>query len=303
MKHVSVLKNEAIELLQIKKDGVYVDGTLGRAGHTLEILKKLDTGHLYCFDLDQTAIKQSETLLEPYKGKYTIIHDNFKNMFQYVEQVDGILLDLGVSSPQFDDETRGFSYRFDSKLDMRMNQEQQLTATEVVNQYSLDQLTKLFRDYGEEKFAYPIAKRIVQKRTEKPIENSFELVELIKEVKPAKVLKTKGHPAKQVFQALRIEVNKELESLEYFLEQFPKHLKSDARVAVITFHSLEDRLVKKRFKELSEVQDDKRLILKASEIKQAEFERLHKKVIVSTEQELEANSRAKSAKLRGIRRK
>lgn len=303
MEHISVLKKEALELLDIKKDGVYIDGTLGRGGHSKEILKKLDKGHLYCFDLDIEAINSGEKNLKDYRNNLTIINDNFKNMFNYIENVDGILLDLGVSSPQFDDEQRGFSYRFNSKLDMRMDQKQEFSAYELVNTYDLNQLTRIFKEYGEEKFAYKIAKNIIEYRQTKTIETTFELVDIVKNSKPNKVLKTKGHPAKQVFQAIRIEVNKELESLEYFLENFSKHLKKDAKVAIITFHSLEDRMVKRKFQELTKDLDDKRLILKESEIKKADFELVNRKAIVSDEDELKANSRAKSAKLRVIKRK
>lgn len=303
MEHISVLKKEALELLDIKKDGVYIDGTLGRGGHSKEILKKLDKGHLYCFDLDIEAINSGEKNLKDYRNNLTIINDNFKNMFNYIENVDGILLDLGVSSPQFDDEQRGFSYRFNSKLDMRMDQKQEFSAHELVNTYDLNQLTRIFKEYGEEKFAYKIAKNIIEYRQTKTIETTFELVDIVKNSKPNKVLKTKGHPAKQVFQAIRIEVNKELESLEYFLENFSKHLKKDAKVAIITFHSLEDRMVKRKFQELTKDLDDKRLILKESEIKKADFELVNRKAIVSDEDELKANSRAKSAKLRVIKRK
>lgn len=303
MEHISVLKKEALELLDIKKDGVYIDGTLGRGGHSKEILKKLDKGHLYCFDLDIEAINSGEKNLKDYRNNLTIINDNFKNMFNYIENVDGILLDLGVSSPQFDDEQRGFSYRFNSKLDMRMDQKQEFSAYELVNTYDLNQLTRIFKEYGEEKFAYKIAKNIIEYRQTKTIETTFELVDIVKNSKPNKVLKTKGHPAKQVFQAIRIEVNKELESLEYFLENFSKHLKKDAKVAIITFHSLEDRMVKRKFQELTKDLDDKRLILKESEIKKADFELVNRKAIVSDEDELKANSRSKSAKLRVIKRK
>ncbi len=300
MKHISVLKHEAIELLDVKEDGVYVDGTLGRAGHSVEILKKLTKGHLYSFDLDNKAIKESEEKLKEYCGKYTIIHDNFKNMFKHIDKVDGIILDLGVSSPQFDDPKRGFSYRYDARLDMRMNQDEEIDACALINNSSIDELTRIFRDYGEERFAYKIAKEIVKQRNIKPIITTFELVDIIKTAKPAKVLKTKGHPAKQVFQALRIAVNHELDALEEFLNEFQNHLNPNARVVIITFHSLEDRLVKKRFVVLSSVEDDKRLMIKAVDIPKPEYRLINKKAIKANEHEIMINPRAKSAKLRGI---
>lgn len=300
MKHISVLKDEAISLLGVKDDGVYIDGTLGRGGHSLEIVKRLKNGHLYSFDLDSSAINESSINLKDYQHKCTLIHDNYANMFKHVDQVDGILLDLGVSSPQFDDGGRGFSYRYDARLDMRMDKGAKLDAYELVNNADVDELTRIFRDYGEEKFAYKIAKEIEKNRLINPIETTFELVEIIKKAKPAKILKTKGHPAKQVFQALRIAVNHELESLEVFLENFDQHLKANGRVVIITFHSLEDRLVKRKFKELSAVIDDKRLMLKAYEIPKPNYELINRKPIIANDEENIENPRAKSAKLRGI---
>lgn len=301
-KHYTVLKDEAVSLLEIDKDGIYVDATLGRAGHSLEIVKRLDKGRLYCFDLDPQAIKQCQIILKDYLDKVEIIHDNFANMFKYVTKVDGILLDLGVSSPQFDEVDRGFTYRYDAKLDMRMNLDQQFSAYELINTYSQTELFRIFRDYGEEKFAYQIAKNICQSRLDHPIKTTLELVEIIRNSKPQKVLKEKGHPAKQVFQAIRIAVNEELKALEQFLNEFSNHLNKGARVVVITFHSLEDRLVKRKFKELSQDKDDKNLVLKVSEIEKAEFELINKKVILPSEIELAQNNRSKSAKLRAIKK-
>jgi len=299
--HKSVLLNECVESLDIKENGIYVDGTLGRGGHSKEILKKLKKGKLYVFDLDEEAIEESKKVLKDYDN-VIYIHDNFMNMNKYVDQVDGILLDLGVSSPQFDDGDRGFSYRYDAKLDMRMNKEAKLSAYEVVNDYSNEDLARIFEEYGEERFARKIASNIVKKREEKKITTTFELVDVIKASKPARVLSQKGHPAKQVFQAIRIEVNKELDALQTFLAIFPSILKVNGRVAVITFHSLEDRLVKKRFKELSSVQDDLRIAKRPEEIETPDFELVNKKAITATESELKENSRAKSAKLRAIRK-
>lgn len=302
MKHYSVMLNETIDSLSIKEDGIYIDGTLGRGGHSLEILKKLKNGHLYSFDLDTTAIEESKVRLKEYEDKITYIHDNFKNFDQYVEKVDGILLDLGVSSPQFDDEERGFSYRFDSKLDMRMNKDDKFSAYDVINSYSKEELTKILRDYGEEKFAYQIANKIEKNRQDKPIETTFELVEIVKSALPSKELNKKGHPAKQTFQAIRIEVNHELDSLKEFLSKIEQHLNIGGICSIITFHSLEDRLVKVKFKELSTDKDDKNLILKQSEIEKADFELVTRKPIVANDLELDENSRSKSAKLRSIRK-
>lgn len=300
-KHKSVLLNECIEALDIKENGIYVDGTLGRGGHSKEILKKLKNGKLYVFDLDEEAIKESKEVLKDYDN-VIYIHDNFMNMDKYIDQVDGILLDLGVSSPQFDEGDRGFSYRLDARLDMRMNKEASLSAYEVVNEYSEAELVRIFRDYGEEDFARKIASNIVKQREEKKITTTFELVEVIKASKPARVLSKKGHPAKQCFQAIRIEVNKELDALQTFLELFPKILKVNGRVAIITFHSLEDRLVKKRFKELSSVHDDLRIAKRPEEIETPNFELVNRKALVASDAELLDNSRSKSAKLRVIKK-
>lgn len=298
-KHVSVLLDEAINLLDVKENGIYVDGTLGRGGHSKKILEKLKDGKLICFDLDLDAIKESKENLKNFK-QVSFIHDNFKNMSKYVDKVDGIILDLGVSSPQFDETDRGFSYRFDAPLDMRMNREDDLTAYKVVNEYSKEELTRVIRDYGEEKYYKSIVSNILKQREEKPIETTFELVEVIKKSLPYKVLNKKGHPAKQTFQAIRIEVNHELDSLTEFLNSFEKMLEPNGRVVIITFHSLEDRLVKRKFKELSTVVDDKRIYKLPSEIEKADYSLLNHKAIIASDEELEANPRSKSAKLRGI---
>lgn len=291
------MPEEVIDLLDIRKDGIYVDGTLGRGGHAKLILEKLENGKLYCFDLDEEAIRESKELLSDYDN-VVYIHDNFKNMDQYVSEVDGILLDLGVSSPQFDEGDRGFSYRYDAPLDMRMDQEAELTAYDVVNTYERDELVRVLREYGEERNAARIADKILENR---PIETTLQLVDVIKSALPAKVLSKKGHPAKQSFQAIRIEVNHELDSLKSFLEMFDHILKEDGRVVIITFHSLEDKLVKYRFKELSTVEDDKRIALRPEEIKEPDYVLLnHGKK--ASEAELETNNRAKSAIVRGIRR-
>lgn len=299
-KHISVMLNETVDLLNVTKGKIYVDGTLGRGGHSEEILKRLDgDGLVYVFDLDNEAIKQSKERLAQYQN-VIYIHDNFANMFNYLDHVDGILLDLGVSSPQFDEGDRGFSYRFNGPLDMRMDQEAELTAAKIINNYSAEELCRIFRDYGEEQFAWPIAKAIVKNRENKAIETTFDLVELIKDVLPAKVLAKKGHPAKQCFQALRIAVNHELDSLETFLERFDEILNPGGRVSVITFHSLEDRLVKRRFKQLSTVFDDLRIAKRPEDIQPAAYRLINHKSITASKAELENNNRAKSARLRAI---
>lgn len=301
IKHKSVLLDEAIELLNVKENGTYIDGTLGRGGHTKEILKRLKNGKLYCFDLDEEAIKESKELLKNYNN-VIYIHDNYMNMNKYVDKVDGILLDLGVSSPQFDEAERGFSYRNDGPLDMRMDQENLLTAEKIVNTYSEEDLIRIFRDYGEEKNARTIARAIVNRRVQYPIRTTLELVEVIKEGLPHKVLSKKGHPAKQVFQALRIEVNHELDSLSNFLNGFNHILNRDGRVAIISFHSLEDRLVKRCFKALSTVEDDLRINKLPSEIETPDYELVTRHAIVPSDEELEYNPRSKSAKLRAIKK-
>ena len=296
-KHISVMPCETLELLDVKQDGIYVDGTLGRGGHSKLILDKLKNGKLYCFDLDEQAIRESKQLLKDYDN-VIYIHDNFMNMNKYVDQVDGILLDLGVSSPQFDEAERGFSYQNDGPLDMRMNQEDKLSAYDVVNKYSEEKLAKVLYEYGEEKFSRNIARKIVEAR---PINTTYELVDVIKSALPAKVLSKKGHPAKQTFQAIRIEVNHELDSLKSFLDSFDEILKVDGRVVIITFHSLEDRLVKQCFKNLSTVKDDKRIALRPEQIEKARYELLnHGRK--ADEQEVENNRRAKSAIVRGIKK-
>ena len=299
--HISVLLDEAIEMLNVKEDGIYVDGTLGRGGHSLEILKRLKNGKLYCFDLDEEAIKKSKESLKDYKN-VVYIHDNFMNMNKYIDRVDGILLDLGVSSPQFDEGDRGFSYRYDGPLDMRMNNEQKLTASDIVNSYSEEELVSVLKNYGEEKFAKYIAKAIVLRRADSKIESTLDLVGVIKDSLPKKVLSQKGHPAKQTFQALRIEVNSELDSLSYFLNNFNQILNKNGRVVIITFHSLEDKLVKYKFKFLSELKVDKRIAVKPENIEKAGYRLISKKAILPSEEEMEANPRSKSAKLRGIER-
>ena len=308
MKHVSVLLNETVDLLNVKPDGIYVDGTLGRGGHTSLLLSRLTTGHVYAFDKDQQAIEESKVNLQKYEGKVTFIHSDFGNMKEALKQygiskVDGVMMDLGVSSPQFDDPSRGFSYRFDARLDIRMDQSQNLDAYKVVNTYSFADLTKILSRYGEVRFAKQIARAIEKARQEKPIETTFELVDIIKTALPAAELRKKGHPAKQTFQALRIEVNDELGSLRRGLEEACDLLDVHGRCAVITFHSLEDRMVKQTFKDLTTAPFvDPKIPLTVDQMEQASFLNLTKKPIVADEEESIENRRSHSAKLRGIER-
>lgn len=301
--------NECIELLNIKPNGIYVDGTLGRAGHSSKILEKLEEGHLYCFDIDQQAIEQSKDKLSKISSNFTIIHDNFSNMKNAlkkydVEKVDGILLDIGVSSPQFDDPERGFSYRYDTRLDMRMDESQKLDAYKIINEYEFNELVRVLRDYGQEKYAVSIARNIEKQRTIAPIETTGQLVEIIKKSKPAKELAKVGHPAKQTFQALRIEVNDELNNLSKACKDALELLNPKGRVAIITFHSLEDEIVKKVFKEASSSPKiDKHIPIKAQDIPLSEFVLVNKKVLTASEKELKVNHRAHSAKLRVIERR
>ncbi|MCH3961314.1 MAG: 16S rRNA (cytosine(1402)-N(4))-methyltransferase RsmH [Solobacterium sp.] len=308
MEHTSVLLHETVDSLQVKKDGIYVDGTLGRGGHAGYLLSKLTDGHLYAFDKDEQAIEESAVNLKEYLSKVTMIHDDFRAMKKElnargIEKVDGIMMDLGVSSPQFDDPARGFSYRFDARLDMRMDQEQEKDAYQVINTYSPEELTRIFKEYGEERYAYSIAKKIERARSERPIETTFQLVDVIKSALPERELHKKGHPAKQTFQALRIEVNDELGALKDALQQALDLLNVNGRCAVITFHSLEDRLVKNTFKEYSTAPFvEPKLPLKAEQMEQASFLLVNKKPIEAQEEELEENHRSHSAKLRVIER-
>ena len=307
--HIPVLLNEVIENLNINPDGIYIDLTLGRAGHSSEILKRLSNkGKLIGFDQDIDAIQASIERLSKISPNFEVIKSNFENVKEEllkrgITKVDGILADLGVSSPQFDQGDRGFSYRFDAKLDMRMDQNANLSAYEIVNTYSLIDLTRIFREYGEEKYAYEIAKRIVREREQKPVETTFELVDIIKKSLPSKELSKKGHPAKQVFQALRIETNRELEVLETMLKDGLELLSSKGRMAIITFQSLEDRIVKNIFKEVSTPKATPRWIPSLPEDQEVDYQLINKKVIVASEEELKRNPRSESAKLRVIERK
>ena len=304
--HKSVLLNEAIENLNIKPNGIYVDCTLGGGGHSKEILKRLTTGHLYCFDQDDYAFKRAKEVLDPISSNYTFIKSNFKNIKEElnklgVEKIDGVLYDLGVSSFQLDIPERGFSYNFDAPLDMRMNQDSPLTARTIVNNYSFNDIQNILFRYGEEPFAKQIARQIEKKRQEKPIETTFELVDVIKSALPQKVLNKKGHPAKQTFQALRIAVNDELRVFEVSINDALDMLNSDGYAVVITFHSLEDRICKTVFKERStlDILEGLPIIIKD----EAPFELITKHPITSNEEELNENNRAHSAKMRVLRKR
>ena len=308
--HIPVLLNEAIEGLDIKENGVYVDLTLGRGGHSSVILSHLKNGKLYCFDKDESALEFSRDRLSKISPNFEIIRSDFRYFDvelknRGVDKVDGVLIDLGVSSPQFDDPTRGFSYKSDARLDMRMDTRQSLSAYEVVNTYSLQELTRIFREYGEEKFAYQIARKIISKREKgEKIETTFELVDVIKSVLPQKELAKKGHPAKQVFQALRIEVNDELGALKEVLDKALDCLNIKGRLVVISFHSLEDRMVKKAFQERAIIQGNRHDVYRLpTKDDEPDFKIISHKVITASEQELELNPRAKSAKMRVIERR
>lgn len=308
MKHVSVLLHKTVDLLNVKPDGIYVDGTLGRGGHAGLLISKLTTGHLYAFDKDEQAIAESRENLKDSLDKVTFIHNDFRYMQEEltrygVEHVDGVMMDLGVSSPQFDDPKRGFSYRYDARLDMRMDQEQSKDAWQVVNTYPYQDLVRILREYGEERYAVQIARAIEHRRQEGPIDTTFQLVDVIRSALPEKELHKKGHPAKQTFQALRIEVNDELDSLERGLREACGLLDLHGRCAVITFHSLEDRLVKTTFKDLSSAPFvAPKIPLKADQMEQASFLLVNKKPVMADEQELAENHRSHSAKLRVIER-
>lgn len=301
--------HETIDMLDVKSDGIYVDATLGGAGHSEYLLSKLgEKGHLYAFDQDQNAIDNAQKRLAPYieKGMVTFIKDNFRHLQARlqeagVQEIDGICYDLGVSSPQLDQRERGFSYKKDAPLDMRMNQEASLTAYEVVNRYDYHDLVRIFFKYGEDKFSKQIARKIEQARQVKPIETTTELAEIIKSAKPTKELKKKGHPAKQIFQAIRIEVNDELGAADESIQQAMDMLALDGRISVITFHSLEDRLTKQLFKEASTVEVPKGLPFIPDELK-PKMELVSRKPILPSKEELEANNRSHSAKLRVARK-
>lgn len=302
--HYSVLLNETIEGLNIKGDGIYVDGTLGGAGHSSEIAKRLtEGGRLIGIDQDEAAIKAATERLKPYENRVTIVRNNYENMVNTVrelgiEGVDGIVLDLGVSSYQLDTVERGFSYKYDTELDMRMDQRQALSAKTIVNEYSEMELFHIIKDYGEDKFAKNIAKHIVNARKVKPIETTYELNDIVKAAIPAKMRKDGGHPSKRTFQAIRIACNRELDVLKDSLQGMIDLLNPGGRLCIITFHSLEDRIVKYAFR------DNENPCICPPEFpvctcgRKSKGKVITRKPILPSEEELEVNSRSKSAKLR-----
>lgn len=303
--HISVLLKESIDGLNIKNDGIYVDLTLGRAGHFKEILHRVNNGLVIGLDQDDEAIKEASIILKDEKNKFILKKCNFKDIKEVLEslnisKIDGAIMDLGVSSPQFDEKERGFSYREDGILDMRMDQSQEKNAKDIVNNYSLNELTRVFREYGDEKYAYQIAKNIIKKREIKPIETTLELVEIIKASKPMKELKKVGHPAKQAFQALRIEVNDELNILKETIPTVLDLLKVGGRLAIITFHSGEDKIVKDLFKSYT-VREGNRLNFD-EKVEPLNYQLVSKHPIIPSDKEIEFNHRSKSSKLRIIER-
>ncbi len=303
--HTSVLLEEAIKYLNLKEDSVVVDATLGYGGHSSEILKRIKRGRLFCFDQDRDAISYSEKRLNNIGNHYQIIKSNFVHMKEKLEElgiskIDGVLFDLGVSSPQLDQKERGFSYHQNAILDMRMDQEGMLSAFDVINTYDKKELERIFREYGESKFASNIAKKIVEYREIKPIEFTLELVEIIKTAVPMKY-RLQKHPAKQIFQAIRIEVNHELDVIEPSIMSSLEMLNIGGRVVAITFHSLEDKLVKKIFKKMTEIDPKLKGMPNISEELLPDYQLVVNKILPKKE-EMERNKRARSATLRVIER-
>lgn len=302
--HKSVLLEETIEGMNVKPKGIYVDGTLGGGGHALEIVKRLEeTGHLFGIDQDEEALKAARSRLLRHQDKVTFIHNNYENAVSCLKEkdilgVDGIVLDLGVSSYQLDTVERGFSYKYDTVLDMRMDKRQALSAREIVNSYSQKDLSRIIRDYGEDKFANNIAKHIVKVRQEKEIETTFQLNEIIKGAIPARMRGTGGHPSKRTFQAIRIECNRELEVLKNSLEEMIAFLNPGGRLCIITFHSLEDRIVKSAFKRQENPCTCPPEFPVCMCGKQSLGKVITRKPIIPSAREREENSRSKSAKLR-----
>ena len=301
--HKSVLLDECIEALNIRPDGIYVDGTLGRAGHSKEIVQRLATGRLLCIDRDMAAIEAARERLAPWMDRVTLVHGNFAELSSVLEEqgisgVDGMLFDLGVSSPQLDDASRGFSYMQDAPLDMRMDTSAPLTAYEVVNSWSYEELRRILFEYGEERYAPVIAKHIVRARETAPIKTTLELVDLIRGAMPPAALREKQHPAKRSFQAIRIAVNGELDALPPMLKAAADFLNPGGRLAVITFHSLEDRIIKRTMQDMARgctCPPEFPVCICGNKPK---LKILTRKPIVSGEAELEENPRARSAKLR-----
>lgn len=307
-KHKSVLLYETVDQLNIKPDGIYVDGTLGGGGHSYEIASRLsDKGRLIGIDQDEDAIKAASERLKPFMDRVTIVRNNYCNMDKMldelsIDKVDGIMLDLGVSSYQLDTAERGFTYNVDAKLDMRMDQRQEVTARDIVNDYSEYDLYRIIRDYGEDRFAKNIAKHIVAARQKKPIETTFELNEIIKAAIPMKVRATGGHPSKRTYQAIRIELNRELEVLENSIDMMIDRLNKGGRLCIITFHSLEDRIVKVRYKNNENPCTCPPSFPTCVCGKKSKGKVITRKPIIPSEEELEENSRSKSSKLRVFER-
>ncbi len=305
-KHTSVLLNETIDLLMVRPAGFYLDGTLGGAGHSSLIASKLDTGHLYGVDQDEDAIEAATARLKPYEDKVTIIRDNYRNAVGILKEmgingVDGILLDLGVSSWQFDNGERGFSYNTDAPLDMRMDTRKALSAATIVNEYPEEEIRRILRDYGEEKFAAQIASNICKSRNVKKIETTFELNDIIKDSIPAK-FRAGGHPSRQTFQALRIACNEELDVLEGSLEEMADFLNPGGRLCIITFHSLEDRIVKNAFKRFENPCICPPNFPKCVCGRVPKGKTVTRKPVIPTETEIAENPRSRSAKLRVFER-
>ena len=301
--HYPVMLHECIEGLNIRPDGVYVDGTLGRAGHSMEIAKRLTTGRLYCIDRDMAAIEAARDKLSPWMDRVSLIHGNFTDLDRLLEEysappADGMLFDFGVSSPQLDDPARGFSYMQDAPLDMRMDQSQPLTARTVVNEWSQEELKRILYQYGEERYAPAIAAAIVRAREESPIETTLQLVEVIRSAMPAPALREKQHPAKRSFQAIRIAVNDELTAAQRVIDQAVPRLAKGGRLCVITFHSLEDRIVKNGFGTFAKgctCPPDFPVCVCG---KKPTLKSVSKKPVLPSQKELEENPRSRSAKLR-----
>ncbi len=305
--HVPVMLAQTIESLHIDPAGIYMDGTTGGGGHSYEIAGRLETGRLFCFDRDEEALAAAGKRLEPFADRVTFVKSNYGDfdsaLKEYgIEKLSGILLDLGVSSYQLDTAERGFSYRFDAPLDMRMDRSGGITAADVINTYSRSELVRVLRDYGEEKFAPQIAANIVKRREERPIATTGELVEVIKASVPMKILRTEGHPAKKTFQAVRIEVNDELNVLKDVLGRMIQHLAPGGRLAVITFHSLEDRIVKTEMKRAEDPCTCPKNFPVCVCGKVSMGKMVTRKPILPDEEERETNPRAKSAKLRVFER-
>ena len=301
--HRPVLLNECIQALNIRPEGVYLDGTLGRAGHSREIARRLTTGRLICVDRDQAALEAAEERLAQWRDRVTLVHSNFDQIDRILNELslsgaDGMLFDLGVSSPQLDDSTRGFSYMADAPLDMRMDQSGGMTAAEVVNQWPQEELRRILYQYGEERYAPQIAAAIVRRRQDRPIQTTMELVQIVREAMPARALKEKQHPAKRSLQAIRIAVNDELGELPPMLRAAEKNLKPGGRLAVITFHSLEDRIVKRELQALAMGCTCPPEFPVCVCGKKPKMKLITRKPIVSGEEELNENPRARSAKLR-----